>query len=353
MNFETYGATFLYGKDSRRTLVTNRNATVFFLRSVGVLLVLLVGGVSTSCTSPSPTQRIDLYTWFSTLPANLQESILWTADYEEGDLSDWEDAGTDDYYSGGGIFYTPDEGEPDAEDVSAVIASGTVGPQPHSGSYAVETSISGAVRAENGNRAVRLMRWTDRPWNEDGDFFPDDAYYSTWVFFPQRYSPEKSAPWDPGDGGWWNVFQFKSDNNAGSQPIAVLNAWWDSVEKMMYFYLDVKEYPDANSDSHVNTTYDQSDPIPIPVGEWFHIEARYVKSTTTGGSVTVWQDGREIFSVNGIQTALSEQVAWGIGSYTDHIQSVDPDGEPIGTTGAALVYFDDGAVSTERLSQGF
>lgn len=293
------------------------------------------GGIPGEAGGDSPTL------WFDRLPPDVQANVLWFADHEEDDLSDWEDDGTDTYYAGGGIFCTPDDGEADADQRGPAIRTDVV----HSGRRAVAAWIAGAVRAENGNRAVRLMRWTDAAWNEDGDYFPADAYYSVWVYLPERYDPRKFPPWDPGDGGWWNVFQFKSDNDAGSQPVAVVNLWWNDQTNAMEFYLDTKDYPDPTSDNHTNTNWAQADPVPVPVGRWFHLEAHFVKGTSDDGGITVWQDGTEILKATAITTELSEQTAWGIGNYTDHIQPVDAGGSPIGETGSATVLFDDAAVA--------
>ena len=73
--------------------------------------------------------------------------------------------------AGGGIFNTG------GNEVEAIAASDFA----HSGAYSARATITNAIRAQNGSRAVRLMRWTDRPWNQGGDYFPDTAYYSTWV----------------------------------------------------------------------------------------------------------------------------------------------------------------------------
>jgi len=306
--------------------------------------LILFGAAIIGCASTGtpadehewPAAVIRPDTWFIDLPASVRASIIWIADHEEGDLSDWEDAGTDTYYAGGGVFNTGSSTEAHADLRTDIV---------HTGDFAVSASITGAIRAENGTRAVRLMRWTNAPWNEDGDYFPREAYYSVWAYLPERYDPRKFEPWDTGDGGWWNIFQFKSDNDAGSQPVAVLNLWWNDETRRMEFYLDTKHYPDPSSDEHENTTWEQTDPIEVPIGEWFHLEARFVKSRIRTGSITIWQNGVQILRADNVITELSEQTTWGIGNYTDHIQAIDIDGNPVGTTGSATVFFDDAAVS--------
>ncbi len=267
------------------------------------------------------------------LPDSLHASILWYGDHEDGDLSDWE--GSDEVqYPGGGIFNTG------GDDVIAALAPH----MPFSGVSGIEATITGAWQAQNGNRAVRYMRWTDRAWDEGGDYFPDEAYYSVWMYFPYLYDPAKEEPWDPGDGGWWNVFQFKSNNLADeSVPLVTFDVYVDTEMEQMVFGLISKYYPDPYDNDHVQTYYVQEDPIPIPVGQWFHVETYYEKSTDGEGSVRVWQDGQLIFEADELVTAFTEQTAWGIGNYTDHI-----DGGP--EPGSATIYFDDAIVSTQRLS---
>lgn len=293
------------------------------------LRVLMLGGIILlgACSAREPDDGKSPENWAESLPAALQDAILWCADHEEGDLSDWEDQGTDDPNAGGGVFNTG------GTDVCAAATNMVA----HSGTFAAEATITNAVRAENGLRAVRLMRWTDRAWDEDGRYFPEEAFYSTWMYLPCTYDPAKEAPWDPGDGGWWNVFQFKSENGAGSQPVCELDVY--NQDGQMYFGLSTKTYPDHWSDCHEQEYRVQQHPLPLPIGRWFHVEVYYRKSAACSGAVQVWQNGVEIFAVSGLQTLLGETATWGLGNYTDHIS-----GGPV--LGTATIFFDDALVST-------
>jgi len=270
--------------------------------------------------------------WVETLPPELQDTILWVGDHEEGSLYDWDKDG-DNNLAGGCVCNTG------GDEVLATVTSRIA----HSGQFAARTSISNAYRAENGSRAVRLMRWTDAFWDEGGEHFPDSAYYSAWFYFPQSYNTNKYEPWDPGDGGWWNVFQFKSeDEQCDSQPMFTLNIAHDDDQNFMYFYLYSKE--------NTPNSYPQSGaPRPIPVREWVHIEAFYVNSPTLDGRITIWQDGVEVLDVPNVVTSLDgceDKVIWGIGNYTDHIAGG-------AVEGTGHIVFDDAVVSTERISTLF
>lgn len=299
----------------------------FSIRNITKKLILFVLVTLFGTASPAWCA-----TFVESLPQQAQESVLWSADHEDNTLAEWEDAGTDDYYSGGGIFLT------DPANVTAQVVASMA----YTGTYGIEAAIRNAYRAQNGNKAVRYMRWTDKPWNEGGEYFPRTAFYSVWMYFPYNYNPNKYEPWDPGDGGWWNVFQFKSDNNAGSQPVAELDVYHDGGLNAPVFGLSLKHYPDPDSSDHIQTYVQQDDPRKIPVGRWFHVEAMYVKDTQEQGEIKVWQDGELIFSRQGLITALSDQCTWGIGNYTDHIAGGPVEGE-------ATLYFDDAVVALERI----
>jgi len=262
-------------------------------------------------------------TWVYSLPQEFQQRILWYADHEEGNLYDWEYDDPD--MSGGGIFNTGSPEEAFAEAVSSVAFSGT---------YSVQATIKNAFRSMNGNKAVRLMRWTDKPWDMGGKNFPKAAYYSTWMMIPENYNPTKEAPWDPGDGGWWNVFQFKSKDKKGeSQPLWVLNIGRDEASGQMKPYL----YTKYNKPHSYDLAAD-----PLPVGQWFHIEAYFKQSgrRKRNGAIAFWLNGTKIFKARRVVTRLhGAAIIWGIGNYTDHI---DGGAAP----GSATVYFDDAIVST-------
>ena len=301
-------------------------------RSVLGLLMPLLLAVSIACDFDSSTldqvahSSADLEplpTWFDGLPTGVQSSLLWVADHEEGNLGDWTFDGS--RQAGGGMFNT---GGPQ-------VSARVIREMAHSGTYSLEARITNAIRSENGDRAIRLMRWTEAPWHAGGQYFPPEAYFSVWMYLPQSYDPNKHEPWDPGDGGWWNVFQFKSDDaDNESQPLWVLNIDHDEGTGEMYFRLYSK-YNDPSSRG-------QADRIPIPVRQWVHVEAFYAQDSEGEGSILVWQDGVKILGAEDVVTKLAGAARWGIGNYTDHIAGGDQ-------VGSAVILFDDAAVSTVPL----
>lgn len=262
--------------------------------------------------------------WIDSLSPEIRSCILWSADHEEGNLHDWHFGGGPDV--GGGVFNTGEAGEAEAT-VSQRVA--------HSGQFSAKTTIANAIRVQNGNRAVRLMRWTDVPWTAGGQCFPAEAYYSVWMYFPRTYTPNKQAPWDPGDGGWWNVFQFKGSEGP-KVSLWGLNVAFDEDAGHMQFYL----YSPVNTPK----SYVQATPKPVPARQWVHVETFYrYAPLAPEGAIVVWQDGELILNVQGVKTAMvaAGGPSWGIGNYTNHIS-----GDV--TEGTATIYFDDAIVGRRR-----
>jgi hypothetical protein len=286
---------------------------------VAVLLMPLLGFLMAQSTFSQDANQ----PWIETLPPETAASILWHGDHEEGTLFDWDDENNR-HNHGAGIFNTGSETDAVARAVET---------HPFSGKFCAQATIHNAFGGNMGAKAVRLMRWTDKPWDQGGGNFPRTAYYGVWIRLDRTYSTQH----DNGESGWWNVFQFKSeDENKESQPTWVLNVGSEPTTGKMRFYLfRAIERPVA---------FQQKKPIPIPVGQWFHVEARYVQSTDgkPNGSVTVWQDGQEILSVEDQKTVLASPPTWGIGNYTDHITGDKK-------LGSATIYFDDATISTKPL----
>lgn len=268
--------------------------------------------------------------WFDELPASARRSILWKCDFETGDFSAWIRPGSK--HPGAGIFNT---GGRDAE---ARVVLG----QAHSGKWSAQTRISGALGANSGPRAVRLMAWTDRPWDEKGRHFPNDAWYSVWMLIPHAYRTEPDNVAEaPGrsNPGWWNVFQFKSEGSTGeSEPTWIVNVYGANGKLSLYLY------------SPLNTpaSYEPAPLRSFAPGEWVHVEVHYA-SARRHGRVELFQNGELLVAARNVVTSLGGSDGtdvhpiWGIGNYTDHIA-----GDPHGA-GRSTIFFDDACVSMSQL----
>ena len=285
-----------------------------------LLLVLAIGTAVTittaSCSMTTPEMELSkAETWLDQLPNHVASSVLWCADHEVGSLFDWEYDGNS-KNNGGGVFNT---GGP--RDAIASVDSKVS----FTGEFCAKATICGAT---NQSRAVRLMRWTDKPWDRGGKFFPEKAYYGIWMRIDENYKTRDT------DEAWWNVFQFKSKDDEGqSRPVWTLNIGNQRDSNRMHFYL----YSPHNRASSVA----QNQPVPIPVGRWFHVEAFYQQSQSnlSNGCIRIWQDGKLILNAESVSTILSGELVWGVGNYTDFVSGGD-------IPGSATIYFDDATVST-------
>jgi len=292
--------------------------------------VFIISLIVTSCNDSVSTSK---ETFIEHLPQSVKNNILWYCDYEDSSLKKWEDHGTGTPNAGGGIFIT--------DELNSLY--GIENSLSYSGNFSAYATIKNA-NTPTQNKAIRFMRWTDKAWDEDGTYFPNSAYYSTFFLMRYSYDPKKDPNNDPNDdGGWWNVFQFKSDNNDGSQPVVALDIYNENGN--MFFALTIKDYPDDNSTDHIQEYILQENPIRIKVNEWNHIEMYYEKSELYTGKIIVWQNGVKIFEKNGIRTVLppGETAIWGIGNYTDYITGGY-------VQGTATIYFDDAVISTVKIS---
>jgi hypothetical protein len=233
-------------------------------------------------------------------------TILWSADHEEGNMSDW-------YVNSGGN-----------ESNSGDAVTGASRDVAHTGQWSAKATITTPPGA--GARLFRKARG-----NPDPSVY---AYYSAWYYIPVKMI---SADFN-------NIFQFKSLDSAG-----VSDPFWDMKIRNrsngnMYLTLNwwcglTIEGPhqgESGCRAYQQTLKD------LPVGQWFHLEAYLRQSTAFTGQIIVWQDGVEIFNQNNVKTRYStSENDWSINNYGDHV-----------VPSPFTMYFDDAAISTARLGSG-
>jgi hypothetical protein len=230
--------------------------------------------------------------------------IVWSADHETGDISQWSP-------SGGFIQQGP------------TASYEVVSSHAHTGSYGVGLTINTDDSSPTGAHAAYLFRWED---------LPDDAYYySAWYYLPQGVQP----------GDWWNVFQWKStrDNQASNDPMFVLD-----VHPSTAVGLELVGFWRAN-DTTLRIRYDQPDgqELAVPTEQWFHLEGYYRRAQDDTGQIIIWQDGVEVFHVDGIQTVQNDNtVHWSINNYAADIAP-----KPL------TIFVDDAIISRTRVGPNY
>lgn len=231
----------------------------------GLVFVSLCGIVAESAAPLSPTSVEP-----TVVEPAIPGEVLWFADHEIGDLSQWEASnGGGSWTSGGGVSMA-----------SRAFA--------HSGRWGMRLSID--TPGESGAGGFR----TDEPQRHES------LAYSVWYYFPEEYSVSV----------WWNVLQWTSDSpSQGNLPFYILNVG-NRSDGSMFFYL----YDWQAGRSRTQTVTD------IPVGRWFRIDALYQCAGDGTGRVTLWQDGAQLFDVRNTATRYPDgDCQWGVNSYSDGV----------------------------------
>ena len=179
------------------------------------------------------------------------------------------------------------------------------------------------------------MRRTDKPWDQGGKFFPKSAYYGVWMRLDRTYStrnPNKSH------GGWWNVFQFKSDDESGeSQPVWVLKHR-QSPSNRQNAFLSLYENITVRNLSLRKTRYR----FPLIAGFTSKPYTSQSTSNTADGSLSVLARRKIDFERKQCQNRISRKNQMGRGWGTTRITL-------LGVKNPALraFFFDDATISTK------
>jgi hypothetical protein len=231
--------------------------------------------------------------------------ILWSARVEGGNLDEWSknDCGGQ-FNSGGGVSVASRE-------------------KAHGGSWSAKMTISGNSGDTN-TAGTRLFRWCEAQRNRE-------LYYSVWYFIPQPYVVS----------GWANWFQYKSKTTDGRvDPFFFLDVRKFTTTSALHFVLTwwaglTIEGPAPGQSGYRTWTSG----LGLPIGRWFQVEARYVCASDFTGAIQVWQDGTEIFKLDGVKTRYSNgDCQWSVNNYGTGISP-----SPV------VIYVDDAIISKTRV----
>ncbi|MEX2316548.1 MAG: heparin lyase I family protein, partial [Pirellulales bacterium] len=249
-------------------------------------------------------------TWLSTLAPPQRASLHWIGDWETGNTSQWDNGQP--WVSGPGI------------------SSWQLVPAPaaHSGLFAMSTTIDTTLGTAG-------IRWPRRNV-PDSNTFHTAAYYSTWLRLDA-----------PIDADWFNVMQWKhvTADGTSSDPVYTINID-QRPDGRDYLYL----FRHVGNDGNYNTPgmgRAADSAIPLPIGQWVHLEAYYAWASDNTGKIAVYQDGRQIFQKTGVRTkfvhpdAATNPMQWTVNAFGQNVV-------PSPTT----ILFDDAAISGLRLGSG-
>lgn len=243
--------------------------------------------------------------------------VLWFADHESGDVSQWDGASI--------------SGDAEVQMVTSPTRSGDFALRLIN--WNVDGSHSPGVR-------MRVQRLGADPEN-----LPTDAYYSAWYFVP--------FPIEGRD----NVFQFKQadvdewddEGNPVHQTRRMLSKVsmdWDGSGYDLEYRTRINQTTGAWRDGPADALFTAD--TNLPVGRWFHLEMRYVWSDHGRGRSTLWVDGSQVWDLIDLYTEANNLVykqeprQWAVNHYLSDEQGyVDP--------GDSWIFVDDAVISSSRV----
>jgi len=224
-------------------------------------------------------------------------SLLWTATFEPGDLSEWLADGK------GGTY---------VENVTVFPMVTT--DVAHRGHYAGVATITPPL---TGEPSINYL-FREQP-------SPREAYYSAWYFIPASVTVRS----------WLSLSHFRCSHTGDGNDLFPI---WD---------VNLIPRPDGSLIAHLYNyvlvqNFEQFIPVPVPLGRWVQFEVLFRKAADTTGHIEVWQDGIPIIDVPYAITAETDWVQWDAGgSSTD-----------LGLSAPAVIYMDDAAISLARVGPG-
>jgi hypothetical protein len=242
-------------------------------------LVIVAGLVV--ALAPACAQRLDL-----------GSELLWSAQHETGDLSEWSLDG-----KGGSSADMPD--------TSIAVSTDFA----HSGKYSVKLSNAAVTAYES----VRL-------WRQDA--YPEDAYYSAWYYLPRAYQTVND----------WTIMQIRAPVPGDPTVISQL------------LDIDLRSLPGGEM---ILTVFDHRpqylrsptpDPaIPVPVGGWFQLEVFFRNVADDTGRFTIWLDGQLTYDLRR-PSGLNQVVYFSPCSVSQALTPTD-----------SVIYLDDASVSLAQV----
>jgi hypothetical protein len=264
-------------------------------------IAVITAVVFTACAEESPAPGAAT----PVVPRSRCANVVWSADHETGDLSQWHVG------DGGGEFNSGEATSSASLDVA------------HTGRYSAKATITTPhMPNASGVSLFRLNESRTHP----------EACYSVWYYFPQRYVVPV----------WWNIFSFRSRNgtaaNDGFWELQIGNRPGGAMHLYLTWWGPPLEGPRPGETGLRHFSQSLKD---VPVGRWMHVEVDLRQSSGFDGQIIVRQDDVELFNMNNVRTrypAPNGANEWSVNNYSDIIT-------PTPTT----VYIDDAVISTPEI----
>jgi hypothetical protein len=149
--------------------------------------------------------------------------------------------------------------------------------------------------------------------------FPAEAWYSAWFRLAEAHTTS-----------YWAILKIQVLQNPTDT--SALNLWDLALSS------DESGTLTAFLSDHRTSTTVATSSAPVPVGRWFHVEMFLRAAADSSGRIEVWQDGRQVMTLDQYATAPAGTILFGVGNVATMI-----------VPNLATIDIDDAAVSTARL----
>lgn len=161
----------------------------------------------------------------------------------------------------------------------------------HSGRYAAAFTVHSAEDAAIQARCVR----------QGG--LPAEAYYGAWYFVPELATNDAV----------WNLLHFQGGEVSGLHglwDVSLVNTPSGELQLMVFDFLNgVVRRPPT--------------PVPIPIGDWFHVQLYLKRAADDTGEVALYLNGRQLLRASDLITDDSEYGQWYVGNYANGLMPSD------------------------------
>jgi hypothetical protein len=146
---------------------------------------------------------------------------------------------------------------------------------------------------------------------------PKEAYYGAWYYIPATATNSQV----------WNLFHFLGADSSTAPPppepgildVSLVNGKNGALSLVLHVF---------------KNNLNQTAPIPIPIGSWFHIEAYLKRASDATGEAALYQDGTRVADFVNVITDQNKWGLWYVGNYADALSPPE-----------STVYVDDVTIS--------
>jgi hypothetical protein len=254
-------------------------------------------------------------------PGPVNPTVLWSADMETGDLTQWYAPATSEGNLNGGGLYN-----------SGSFEATVTAEHARTGTYSLEAAITSPPTS-----GIRAFRWLEARTHQN-------AYFSVWLYVPTRYQ----LTGNPHVGRFWSLFQFKSRSADGH--IDPLWAFYVKQSRAGPYLVAGWGWGGTTAAGPYPTStvggkwFQPARKLVLPVRRWVHLEAFLGQSKDFAGRLVFWQDGTRLFDLEGVRTSYENCTynawcadnEWSVNNYSDGLSPTP-----------STIYIDDATIATQ------